>query len=119
MLDTIVQDLTVKVKVQLPTLVEDLEQSLSFDTFEHSLRTLTQEMIAMVVGPVLNQVLQDEALLRRLRQAAGEMGYKIRVFWTLSWLPQPEQCVIEGLNSTTGGLENRVDTDTPLSNAAR
>ena len=78
MLDTIVQDLTAKVKVQLPTLVEDLEQSLSFDTFEHSLRTLTQEMIALVVGPVLNQVLQDEALLRRLRQAAGEIGYKYK-----------------------------------------
>jgi len=78
MLDTIVQEITAKVKAQLPMLVENLEETLSFEVFEHALRGLTQDIIARVVEPVLNQVLQDEVLLPRLRQAAGTMGYKYK-----------------------------------------
>ena len=78
MLTTIVQDITAKVKVQLPLLVEDLEETLSFEAFERALRGLTQDLIVQVVEPVLNQVLQDEAVLRRLRQGAGTIGYKYK-----------------------------------------
>jgi len=33
--------------------------------------------------------------------------------------PQSGHCVIEGRNATSGGLVNRLDTATPLSNLAR
>lgn len=78
LLDTIVQDITTKVKSQLPMLIDNLEKTLAFEAFEEGLRGLTQELIGLVVGPILNQVLQDEQLLSRMRQAAGTMGYRYK-----------------------------------------
>lgn len=78
MLDNIVEEIRTKVKDLLPGLVENLEETLSFEAFERGLRGLTQEVIALVVAPVLNRVLCDEALLGRLRQAAGVIGYRYK-----------------------------------------
>lgn len=78
LLDTIVHEISAKVKTQLPHLIENLETTLSFEAFEQDLRVLVQEMIGLVVGPILNQVLQDEMLLARIRQAAGTMGYRYK-----------------------------------------
>lgn len=78
MLDSIVEEIRTKVKDLLPGLVENLEETLSFEAFERGLRGLTQEVIALVVAPVLNRVLCDEALLSRLRQAAGTIGYRYK-----------------------------------------
>lgn len=78
MLDSIVEEIRAKVKDLLPELVENLEETLSFEAFERGLRGLTQEVISLVVAPILNQVLSDEALLPRLRQAAGSIGYKYK-----------------------------------------
>ena len=59
-------------------MVSDLQESLSFADLEHGLIGLLQEVVGIVVSPVLNQVFQDEALLFGLRQAAGSMGYRYK-----------------------------------------
>ena len=78
MLDTILQEIREKVKNTLPSLIGNLEETLRLEEFERSLRSLTQEITGTVMGPVLNQVLHDESLLKRLREAAGTMGYKYK-----------------------------------------
>lgn len=78
MLDSIVDQIRAKINQKLPGMVSDLQESLSFNDFEHSLKGLIQEVVGIVVGPVLNQVLQDQAVLYRLRQAAGSMGYRYK-----------------------------------------
>jgi hypothetical protein len=78
MLDTILQEIREKVKNKLPFLIGNLEETLRWEEFERSLRALTQEITGTVMGPVLNHVLHDEALLKRLREAAGTMGYKYK-----------------------------------------
>ena len=55
-----------------------MKKVLSFGGFEHGLIGLIQGVVGIIVSPVLNQVFQDEALLYRLRQAAGSMGYKYK-----------------------------------------
>lgn len=78
MLDTIVDQIRAKVNQKLPGMVSDLEEGLSFGGFEHGLIGLIQGVVGIVVSPVLSQVFQDEALLYRLRQAAGSMGYRYK-----------------------------------------
>lgn len=78
MLDTIVDQITAKVKGNLPDLVSSLNEDLSFGDFEHSLSRLVQDIVGVVVSPVLNGVLQDEGLLLRLREAAGCIGYRYK-----------------------------------------
>ena len=78
MLDHIIDQVTEKVNQKLPKMVSDLQESLSFADLEHGLIGLLQEVVGIVVSPVLNQVFQDEALLFGLRQAAGSMGYRYK-----------------------------------------
>ncbi len=78
MLATILQEIREKVKNKLPPLIGNLEETLRLEEFERSLRALTQEITGTVMSPVLNQVLHDEALLKRLQKAAGTMGYKYK-----------------------------------------
>ncbi len=78
MLDPIVDQIRAKVNQKLSGMVSSLEESLSFDGFEHSLKGLIQDVVGIVVSPVLNQVLQDQAVLFRLHQAAGSIGYRYK-----------------------------------------
>ena len=78
MLDYIIDQVAEKVNQKLPKMVSDLQESLSFADLEHGLIGLLQEVVGIVVSPVLNQVFQDEALLFGLRQAAGSMGYRYK-----------------------------------------
>ena len=78
MLDSIVDQIGAKVNQNLPGMVSDLQESLSFGGFERSWARLIQDVVEVVVSPVLNEVMQDEGVLFRLRQAAGSMGYKYK-----------------------------------------
>ena len=78
MLDSIVDQIGAKVNQNLPGMVSDLQESLSFGDFEHGLVGLIQDVVGIVVSPVLNEVMQDEGVLFGLRQAAGSMGYRYK-----------------------------------------
>lgn len=84
MLDHIVDQITAQVNQKLPGMVSGLQEHLSFGDFEHGLIGLMQDVVGIVVSPVLNQVLQDEALLIRLRQAAGSIGYRYKEYRPLT-----------------------------------
>jgi hypothetical protein len=78
MLDSIVNQITAKVNQNLPGMVSDLQEGLSFSGFERSLARLIQDVVGVVVSPVLNEVMQDAGVLFRLRQAASSMGYRYK-----------------------------------------
>lgn len=75
MRDAIVHHVTEKVKETVAECLVTLQETLSFEDVERVLQTLTQEIVVEVVGPLLNEVLQDAELLDRLKRAAQPLGY--------------------------------------------
>ncbi len=53
MLDHIIDQVAEKVNQKLPKMVSDLQESLSFADLEHGLIGLLQEVVGIVVSPVL------------------------------------------------------------------
>lgn len=84
MRDSIVQNVAEKVKEKVEELGVRLHETLSFAEVERILRTLTQEVVAEIVAPVLNEVLQDPVLLQRLKEAAKPLGYLFIGYRSLS-----------------------------------
>ena len=82
--DGIVQHIAEKVKEKVTELLVGMYETLAFAEVEQVLRTLTQEVVAEIVAPVLNEVLQDPGLLHRLKEAAKPLGYRFIGYRSLS-----------------------------------